>query len=108
MPRRHKSLLLLAFALALLALGLWLYLRSRAPKPPIPDRLVLVPAGFADLPGWGEDDLAAALPVFRRSCARLAKLADGAQMGGAEELAGTAGEWKSACADAAKVPSADR
>src|SRR5947209_8454473 len=109
MPRRQIFLLLLALlSLALLALGLWLYLRSRAPKPPIPDRLVLTPAGFADLPGWREDDLAAALPAFLRSCARIGRLAEGATLGGVEELAGTAGEWKRACADAARVPPTDR
>ncbi|HZF13939.1 MAG TPA: MltA domain-containing protein [Thermoanaerobaculia bacterium] len=110
MTRRRKIVPVVTLALALLALGLGLYLRFRAPRPPIPipDRLVLTPAGFADLPGWREDDLAAALPVFLRSCARIGRLAEGAAMGGAEDLAGTAGEWKSACVAAARVPAANR
>jgi len=108
MPRRLKIFLLLGLALALLSLGLWLYLRPHAPNPPIPDRLVLAPARFADLPGWEADDLGAALAVFRRSCARIDRLPDGAARGGEAEVAGTAGEWKSACEAAARVPSGDR
>src|SRR5690242_16597836 len=105
MPLRLKILLALLL-LALLALALWFYLRSRLPRPPVPDRLVLVPARFADLPGWGEDDLAAALPVFLRSCARIERLSgDAASKGSAE--AGTVDEWKAACAAASRVPPAD-
>jgi len=106
MPHRLKILLSLLL-LALLALALWLYLRSRVPRPPVPDRLVLVPARFADLPGWGKDDFAAALPVFLRSCARIEKLSDESASKGAAE-AGTVAEWKAACATAARVPAADR
>jgi membrane-bound lytic murein transglycosylase A len=37
-------------------------------KPKVP---TLAPVAFADLPGWGQDDLAAAWPAFRASCRAL-------------------------------------
>ena len=37
-------------------------------KPKVP---TLAPVAFADLPGWGQDDLAAAWPAFRASCRTL-------------------------------------
>jgi peptidoglycan lytic transglycosylase A len=103
----RRRLLLVLLLLALLALALWLFLRSRAPKPPIPDRLVLRPAVFSDLPGWGEDALEEALAAFRRSCARIAVLPAGEALGEAG-LAGRATEWQEVCAAAILVPGRDR
>jgi membrane-bound lytic murein transglycosylase A len=37
-------------------------------KPKVP---TLAPASFAELPGWGEDDLSQAWPAFRASCRAL-------------------------------------
>lgn len=68
--------------------------------------------GFADTPGWREDDHAAAVPVFLRSCARLALLDDGAPANPVEalgpahpglSLSGAAGDWRPACAAAAAL-----
>jgi peptidoglycan lytic transglycosylase A len=64
------------------------------PRPPPPDHLTLTPARFADLPAWQQDETAAALPAFARSCAVLAKAAPGARLG----LAGRAEDWRAACA----------
>lgn len=41
---------------------------ARAAKARLPDRLVLSPATFDDLPGWNEDRFAAALAAFAASC----------------------------------------
>jgi membrane-bound lytic murein transglycosylase A len=54
---------------------------------------------FADLPGWRDDDVAAALPAFRRSCAALQKLDDTAPVG----PDGTAADWRGPCAEAATI-----
>jgi membrane-bound lytic murein transglycosylase A len=45
---------------------------SAEPLPPPEDpRAVLVPAAFNQLPGWQDDDLAAALEAFRKGCPAL-------------------------------------
>ncbi len=103
MPRRSAIVLVVVIALILVAFEVRLLL-SRWPEAfpglfeayPAGERLVLKPAGFADLPGWGEDALEEAVPVFLRSCPAL--------------TAGTAsgGDWQAACAAAAKVPGGDR
>jgi membrane-bound lytic murein transglycosylase A len=64
------------------------FVAACAPVKPPADRLVLVPASFADLPGWNDDDPSAALPAWRASCARLNAHA----------------QWQSACAALARVP----
>ncbi|MGB5879900.1 MAG: MltA domain-containing protein [Thermoanaerobaculia bacterium] len=56
-------------------------LRQMAPieKPPVapePDRMELEAVELADLPGWEEDLLAAALPALRRSCEVVDSWAD--------------------------------
>src|SRR4051794_41777487 len=78
MPRRSAIVLIVLIALILAALGVRVWL-SRWPGAaeafsglfeayPAGDRLVLKPAGFEDLPGWSEDALEEAGPVFRRAC----------------------------------------
>lgn len=42
----------------------------------VPTSPLLVPVGFASLPGWDQDDLRAAWPAFLSSCRVLAKRAD--------------------------------
>jgi membrane-bound lytic murein transglycosylase A len=100
MSRRAAIVLaiLVAIVLGAVALRLWLARRPGAAEElagwfePYPgeDRLVLVPVGFADLPGWGEDAVEEAVPVFLRSC-RVAS-----------------SDWKRACAAAARLPAGDR
>jgi membrane-bound lytic murein transglycosylase A len=54
-----------------------------------PPELVLETVSFADVPGWRDDDPAAALPALRKSCAKLD------------------GEWRAACTALAQVADAD-
>lgn len=113
--RRILTLFVIVF-LVLSGLGLWFWyaiesddlpdLSDLIPGPPAEDRLVLEPARFAELPGWGEDAVAEALPALLRSCRRISRLPDAAGMGGAG-FAGTAGDWKPVCAAAAQVPAGD-
>jgi membrane-bound lytic murein transglycosylase A len=49
--------------------------------------------GFGALPGWQQDDAAAALAAFQRSCVRLKAMAPGAAIG----PYGKAADWQSAC-----------
>ncbi len=58
-----------------------------APVAPAPAKAELIPARFADLPGWDRDDLRAAWPAFMLSCSKLAGSAD----------------WKEPCAIAKTV-----
>jgi membrane-bound lytic murein transglycosylase A len=89
-----SALLLLAGALAC---------RPRVRAPNEEARLVLEPATFGDLPGWSEDPMAPALDAFRRSCRKMAALPAEAALGGAG-FAGTAGDWRTPCAAAERVP----
>jgi membrane-bound lytic murein transglycosylase A len=113
--RRILTLFLIVF-LVLSGLGLWYWyviesddlpeLSDLIRIEPAEDRVVLEPARFADLQGWGEDAVAEALPALLRSCERISRQPDGAEMGGAG-FAGTAGDWKPVCAAAARVPAGD-
>ena len=62
-----------------------------------PEDLALVPADFADLPGWSTDRIAAALPALRRTCDKLARRNANAAMG-PNGYAGTVADWRPACA----------
>lgn len=100
-----------------LSIALLVSLTTCAPRPPAPDKLVLKPVGFADLPGWSADDHAAALPTLLRTCARFAKQpddtrlpptpGDSTQGAGALGIGGTLADWRPACAAAAQVPAND-
>lgn len=70
------------------------------------DDISLAEVSWADLPGWEDDALGEAIPSFRRSCAKLAKLDDGARVGVAP-YGGKAKHWRKACAAAAKVSATD-
>lgn len=62
--------------------------------PPVPSAPVtpqLVPVGFADVPGWNDDDVRAVWPAFMASCTVLIKRPD----------------WKEACTTAQQVAVAD-
>jgi membrane-bound lytic murein transglycosylase A len=76
------------------------------PDPTVSDALTLVPATFADLPGWADDHLADALPPLIASCDQLAQLSDDTLIG-VDGYSGKARAWRHACAAASHVPSAD-
>jgi membrane-bound lytic murein transglycosylase A len=99
---RRRLVILLAATLAVLVLLLLFWLVRRRSRVPT-GHLVLTPATFADLPGWHDDPVAQAIPALQLSCRRLASLP------GSEPLGqdGTAGDWRSACAAAARLPAGD-
>jgi membrane-bound lytic murein transglycosylase A len=84
----------------LLLLGLLAACEKKVP-PEAPPALRLTQVSFADLPGWGDDDVAAALPAFARSCARLDGQADSRMIG---RDVGTVADWRAPCAALAAVP----
>ncbi len=110
---RRSTVLLVIVVLVLIALGLRFWIASRAERGedlgslfdifPTEDHLVLEPATFADLPGWGEDALEEAVPAFLRSCQRIAALPDETPVDD-EPFAGLARDWKPICAEAARLP----
>ncbi len=63
----------------------------------------LTAAAYEELPGWGNDDLTAALPAWRRSCDRLARLAPETQLGRLA-IGGTVRDWTDICADIRAAP----
>ena len=77
------------------------------PERPEPDRLVLRPASFQDLPGWQADDQNAALHALRRSCAALEERADDEPLDIAV-LGGRVGDWRAICKAAAGPEGADQ
>ena len=75
--------------------------------PPAPhDTLTLTKAAFKDLPDWGNDKPAEAVPSFLNSCTKLATLKDNEPVG-ADGHGGFAKQWRSACKAAAKVKPGD-
>ncbi len=75
-------------------------------KAPEHDALTLTKVKFTDLPSWADDKHAEAVPSFLRSCERLAALKADAPVG-ADGHGGTAGQWRHACAAAAKLKAGD-
>ncbi|MGH6981669.1 MAG: murein transglycosylase A, partial [Stellaceae bacterium] len=75
-----------------------------APSPPkaVKAKLVLEPASFAAMPGWNQDQVAAALPALLKSCARRMMQPAAAKVG-PNGIAGTVDDWRAPCADAARV-----
>ncbi|PNW60306.1 UNVERIFIED_CONTAM: hypothetical protein BEN50_26180 [Euhalothece sp. KZN 001] len=63
--------------------------------------LVLKPASFEDLPGWEQDDHAAVLTAFERSCGRILKR-DPRRSFGPDDIGGTYGDWHPPCAELKK------
>ncbi|HEX3528787.1 MAG TPA: MltA domain-containing protein [Thermoanaerobaculia bacterium] len=104
---RRRLVILLAGTLAVLVLLVLAFWRARRRIPT--DHLVLKPAAFTDLPGWRDDPVAQAIPALHLSCRRMASLPDSEPLGqdGRADIAGTAGDWRSACAGAARVPAGD-
>ncbi|CUW37894.1 putative Membrane-bound lytic murein transglycosylase [Magnetospirillum sp. XM-1] len=79
-----------------------------APRPPLPgpDRMVLQPIAFDRLAGWSADDIARVLPALQKSCNRITKLPVDKSIG-FEGVGGTAADWYSPCAAAARVAAGD-
>jgi membrane-bound lytic murein transglycosylase A len=94
---RFGSLLFAALLAAALA--------ACAPTP-VPDRLELSPISYADVPGWGADTQAEALPALARSCAAMAPRADATETGPLPAF-GRVADWRGACAALAAVPADD-
>ncbi len=68
--------------------------------------MTLAPVAFGQLPGWGEDHPAEAVPAFLAGCAALARNPD-QNLGGFGDAAsrgGTPGQWREACDAARALP----
>lgn len=94
---KRRPIAFVALALGVAALAVWLAWALR-PAPPL--KLRQIPLSYTDLPGWAEDDQAAALMAFRRSCGR------GNPHPSMAEPA-TRAAWVEACAAAATVADTD-
>lgn len=68
---------------------------SEDASPPEP-RVELVPANFTDLPGWKDDTVSQAVPVFVRSCAIWSRKKDSTLVG-PDGIAGTVLDWREVC-----------
>jgi membrane-bound lytic murein transglycosylase A len=75
--------------------------RRTTPTAPF-TTLHLSAVAFAGIPEWRASDARGALAAFLRSCAALMDRANDSPLGGAG-YAGTIGDWRSACSDAARV-----
>jgi peptidoglycan lytic transglycosylase A len=65
--------------------------------------------GYRQLVGWSQDHVAAAVPAFLRSCARLSRRPDSAPLDPAARGAGfgRVGDWRELCHEAAALPRGD-
>jgi membrane-bound lytic murein transglycosylase A len=74
-----------------------------------PSRFTLEPEVFSQLQGWADDKLAAAIPAFLKSCARLLALTDAAALDVRPNVAdyGRVVAWRELCETAAAVPPED-
>jgi membrane-bound lytic murein transglycosylase A len=74
-----------------------------------PQRFSLEPVGFDRLSGWRQDRIAAAVPVFLKSCARFLTRADLAPLDAVTMSVdfGRVADWRALCETAAALPSGD-
>jgi membrane-bound lytic murein transglycosylase A len=74
-----------------------------------PGNLTLSPTGFAELPGWSADNVAAVLPAFLKSCARLASQPATTPLDPSafEGRFGRVGDWQPLCRAALALPPGD-
>jgi membrane-bound lytic murein transglycosylase A len=90
------------------ALGVVIFLTA-CQQSSAPPKLTLRAAQFADLTGWTADNVAAAIPVFLKSCQVF--LARGNETPLDPEAKsgdfGTVGEWRDLCGAAARLPGTD-
>ena len=94
------------FALGLVVLAAALCAcQERAPSSA---KLTLRPATFGELDGWSDDNVAAAMPAFLKSCKAFAARADDQPLDpAASGDFGSVGEWRAVCEAAAKLPGTD-
>ncbi len=92
-----------AVLLIIIAACVWYITRN---QPPMPDRLELVSAGFADLDGWADDQQSLALGALQRSCEPLLRREDAHSIG-PDGLGGTVADWRVVCMAAKKVIGSD-
>jgi membrane-bound lytic murein transglycosylase A len=100
---KARNFLSLCAALALA--GLLVGCAGAPPKPPAP-QLTLTAVSFSDLPGWSNDNSAAALATFIKSCAARDRQPDNAVIAPAS-LGMTAAQWRKPCAAARATPNSD-
>ncbi|OYV36990.1 MAG: hypothetical protein B7Z81_06635, partial [Acidocella sp. 20-61-6] len=79
-------------------------------QPPGTPSLTAIP--LTSLPGWADDNIAAALTTFVRSCKTIQVMPADQTLGGsnnpyAQQTAGQAGLWQNACNGAQAVPPND-
>ena len=67
------------------------------PPPPPEDGFYLRDVAFGTLPGWAEDNHAAALAALRVSCARIEKRAADAPFYAQAPYAGVTADWQAVC-----------
>ena len=103
-PGRFRLALWAGLALVAIAVagGLVFYLT----RPPPPARLTLKASGYNQLAGWAVDSVAAVIPAFLRSCAAFQHAADDAPLAPRVKDVefGHIADWRTPCADAAKLP----
>lgn len=99
-PTRTRFLLAVC---ALLPACAWHQKAEEAPPKP---ELTLEAVSFADLPGWGSDDLRAFAAAYAKSCTRILKSASDKPFGALEE-AGTAVKWQGVCLNMKALDTAD-
>jgi membrane-bound lytic murein transglycosylase A len=94
---------LIVVATAMIAVGI-----TGCQQPLQPAKLTLVTLRFDQLPGWNDDDAAAAIPAFRKSCAVVTPRGDATPLDPVVKAGdfGTVGEWRSLCAAADSLPGA--
>jgi membrane-bound lytic murein transglycosylase A len=79
---------------------------SRAVDTHPPDKLVLQPVSYKEVPGWREDDYNEPLAAFIKSCQAFIKMGD-TDSTGQGVLRGPVTVWKTVCHEAAMVPAGD-
>ncbi|HWD59698.1 MAG TPA: MltA domain-containing protein [Stellaceae bacterium] len=100
--RRAAAFVIVALAIGLAA-GLY---RHYYPLPP---KLTLKPLHYDALDGWMDDSIAAAVPAFVKSCAKVTARGDGEAFAPVVKSGdfGTVGDWRPVCAAAAQLPASD-
>jgi membrane-bound lytic murein transglycosylase A len=100
MPARRAVLLGVIGLVGVAAIAAYVALR---PSPP--PKLTLKQARFDQLVGWNDDDMAAALPAIRKSCAAIAARGAGDALDPTLKQGdfGTAGDWRPLCAKAGEL-----
>jgi membrane-bound lytic murein transglycosylase A len=101
---RHRVAAGLTLAAALAGMALLFVLVIPMTEEETAEALALRETAFAALPGWQQDDHAAALAALRQSCTNLRRLPADRSLRGDPRLALTAGDLHPVCARAQDVP----